>query len=194
MPNIANHSGHCCGMRTVYGFNGTAADWTDLDRHIRELNVPRNNNRLIEVVLAEYQINQRVLDNLSSRGFRLVTRFNNSNSDNDCLIFHHVPETLPLDFIDAEEGDWCEDLVWNGDFGPGPRQGVVPAAPPPREEPRIVISTYHNVLRAGRSEAGFGSYEQARTAAPGARSVDRRDVYASGAIRWTTGVNGDRNG
>jgi hypothetical protein len=67
------------------------------------------------------------------------------------------------------------------------RPAPAPVAPPP-PPPTVVSSTFHNVLRTGRSEAGWMTLAQAREAAPRARSVDRRDVYSDGTVRWVEGV------
>jgi hypothetical protein len=53
---------------------------------------------------------------------------------------------------------------------------------------RTVISTYHNVLRAGRSDAGWSTRAAAAGAAPRAVRIDRRDVRSDGNIVWTEGV------
>jgi hypothetical protein len=60
--------------------------------------------------------------------------------------------------------------------------------PAPLPVPTVLFSTYHNVLRAGRSEGGWPSYEQARGAAPRAASVDRKEYLTDGTDRWVVGV------
>lgn len=275
--DMVYHGGQCCGMRHIYGMDNVSVD--ELDRRIRELdNEAGQGNRLIEVVLSSRQVGERRAGNagarwhetvmaaggwpavLQERGFRLVSRFNNSNSSNDCYVFHRVPRfnslepaNLPFDWrhevaprVPAAGGPGrmtaaaarpagalrvgdratynnpnnrnhgnTAEITWisgDGRFVSGrwtatgadfqrysaagftvTREAPAQPAPDPRRTV-ATISTFHNVLRAGRSEAGFPTWVAARAAAPRARQVDRKDtvVRADGTttVNWIEGVNG----
>ena len=71
--------------------------------------------------------------------------------------------------------------------------GQAVAAPAPQAVPVVVATTYHNVLRTGRSDAGFSTYQNARAAAPRAQGiVDKREILSDGSVRWETVREEDR--
>lgn len=110
------HSGHCCGISVVHGFDDATVD--DLDRVLARHDAGRDHgapgNRLLEAVLTDRQLDpqnpdynrrvtQQVRDQggwglvLASRGFRLHTRFRNSNSGRYCNVFHRIRTAESLD-------------------------------------------------------------------------------------------------
>lgn len=101
-----NHGGGCCGMKHLFGLDRMSLE--EFDRVVREhFEEPRgirglNNNRILEVVLSERQIETDPLDArfdrsiinaggwpavLASRGFKLAETWRNSNSGNMCYRF-----------------------------------------------------------------------------------------------------------
>ena len=109
MANIASHGGACCGVRHIFSMD--SATVADLDRLLAEVCPEGNGNRMSEIILSERQVsvnrpNGAQANNrwapcvsaaggwpavLRERGFRLVSRFRNSNSGQLCYVFHHVP-------------------------------------------------------------------------------------------------------
>lgn len=98
MAIVTGHGGACCGMRHSYGWSGfiTTPEGfaAHLDTQIRVVHA----NRLIEIVLTDGQIRRRawVGNTLAEKGFRLVTRFRNSNSGSICNVFHRIPRRAPI--------------------------------------------------------------------------------------------------
>lgn len=173
---IDHHGGECCGRRHLHGMNGAT---TASIRGVMQRNSLLNNgaNKLTEIVVSEENDD---LDELRAEivaaGFVLVAEWDNC-SGSRCYMYLHANDWR------AFPNGAAVDIV--------PPVAPAPPPPPPRPAPapRVVASTYHNVLAAGRSEAGWQTFDQARDAAPRARSIDRKDVYASGAVRWTQNVN-----
>lgn len=104
--NISSHGGYCCGMRHIYRFSPVLPDGavlteevlrSALETAINRLMVPQKKgfNLLMEVVLNDTQlVEQKCLAPiLKEFGFKLVTRFLNSNSGSWCNVFHL--ETAP---------------------------------------------------------------------------------------------------
>lgn len=121
---MVDHGGGCCGIKHVFNMDNTTAE--ELDRYLAEICTPANPNRLTEVVLSARQVgigNSMLHRNpqteggwpaiLNARGFRLVSRFKNSNSDNEVFVFHHVPNFLSLDPNDmgGQMRNWRHDYV-----------------------------------------------------------------------------------
>jgi len=103
---LVDHGAACCGIKHIFNMdNSTEAE---LDRFLQEACPPDNNNRLVEIALSSRQIGapgQSLQGNnppdgwpsiLQRKGFRLVSRFRNSNSGNEVFIFHFVPRFLSL--------------------------------------------------------------------------------------------------
>lgn len=130
------HAGGCCGISVVHGFDyATVADFDRvINRHDTEHDHGTPGNRLLEAVLTDRQLDPRdrgynnsvtqsVRDAggwaviLAARGFVLHTRFQNSNSDRYCNVFHRVSRREPT-----------TGLRWQDQVAP-------PLAPP--EEPAI---------------------------------------------------------
>lgn len=125
---MVDHGGSCCGIRQIYGFDHSTV--AELDEYIRELdNEHGQGNRLIEVVLSQRQVRgDRAPAGgwtaaLAERGFRLVSRFNNSNSHNDCYIFHRVPAFKSIAPADLP-------FPWSHDAIPVAQQGIHEAGGP----------------------------------------------------------------
>lgn len=74
-----------------------------------------------------------------------------------------------------------------------PAASVVPAPQQvaPEPAPRPLFTFYYNVLRTGRSQAGWPTYAAARNTAPRIRQVDACTHFSDGSTRWTTNVAGD---
>jgi hypothetical protein len=207
--NIDDHGGQCCGIRHIYAMDHSSVD--ELDRYISNLDRANNvggpdSGRLIEIVLSERQVtgegnggwHHSVRDAggwpavLAARGFRLVSRFNNANSGRNCYIFHRVPHFMSIRNQDLPF-DWHHNrgAVNLGVGGPG---RAAPAPAPAPDHNRVIASvvTFHNVLQAGRSDAGYSTRDAARAKAPRARRIDRKtiQVHANGAtnVVWTEGV------
>ena len=114
------HSGYCCGISTVYGFDDATVEDLDavLRRHDHDQDHGTPGNRLLEAVLTDRQLAPSPVDSrgrqsvrdaggwsvvLASRGFVLHTRFRNSNTQSFCNVFHRVmtresiePRDLPF--------------------------------------------------------------------------------------------------
>lgn len=109
--SLDSHGGGCCGILHLYDFSGSEvsvekqldkilASWIEeeYDEAFRECSCgfcppppdPKTFNALLEVVLTDSQM-QMYGQLLKKRGFRLVTRFKNSNSGNYCNILHYTP-------------------------------------------------------------------------------------------------------
>ena len=109
----SRHAGGCCGISVVHGFDD--ATEADLDGILRRHDTMNEHGagagRLLEAVLSERQVNPDFGRNatmivesirnrgfwapiLFSKGFRLVARFRNSNSDQICYVFHRHPEFM----------------------------------------------------------------------------------------------------
>jgi hypothetical protein len=168
----SGHGGNCCGRRHFYYMNGaTTASILQVIRthHLDHM------NKIVEIVISEENADyEQLKTEITGAGFVLVAEWDN-DSGSTCWMYLWAPNwtAFPDGVPVAGPAAPVERIVY--------RDAPAPA-------PRVIYSTFHNVLMAGRSEAGFGSYALARAAAPRARSVDRRDVYASGAVRWTTSV------
>jgi hypothetical protein len=52
-------------------------------------------------------------------------------------------------------------------------------------EPTVLFRTYHNIFRDGRRGAGFDTEEEARQAAPRARSMVVREIWSDGRVDYT---------
>ena len=173
MASIVQQGAACCGRRILTGMDGATAASIRADMNGLLVGNLDGVNKIVEVVVSDENRNRESIEAaLVEVGFILVAAWQNFGSGSFCRMFLYAP-------------DWTA-------FPNGAAVPIVPpAAPAPapvREEPRIVLSSYHNVLRDGRSDAGWSTREQAFAAAPRAASIDRRDIYASGVTRWVTGV------
>lgn len=203
--NLAYHAGHCCGVFTLWGFDNQSI--ASLDRGIRAHDLrDAGDRRLLEVVLSERQVRgqpvrgraqhnvtQEVVDAggwpalLAQRGFRLVTRFNNSNSNQNCYIFHRLAD--PDDFLSLEDGDL--PFQWEGARAvPNVPISQAPAQVPQQNQPlRVLRSDYANFYRTtGRRGALYETFQAAREAAPRCRRQDRRDIMSDGSVVWHEAV------
>jgi len=109
------HGAHCCGISHVYGFDNATPD--DLAEIIQLHDTGHDHgtpgNRLLEAVLTDRQLDPReegdrrvtraVRDAggwaaiLAGHGFTLHTRFQNSNTQHYCNVFHRVVTREPLE-------------------------------------------------------------------------------------------------
>lgn len=139
---INAHGGGCCGVRHISGMDhGTEQE---LDELLAQVCPNDNPNRLTEIILSSRQIatlpDRRNPERgwpaiLNERGFRLVSRFTNSNSDNECFIFHHVPEFLSLDPADMPRRmrEWTHGVDYT------------PPVVEQRTQPRVEMPVRNNI-------------------------------------------------
>lgn len=168
------HGGSCCGRRHIVGMSG--ASTADIHRLMNQHSLLNGElNKITEIVVSdENETEDMDLDelraNIVEAGFVLVAVWDN-DSGSTCYMYLHA-------------NDW--QAFPNGaavDVRPPIVAPVAPLAPP-----RVVCSAYHNVLRAGRSQAGWLSRDVAVAAAPRAQRIDRCDTFSDGTTRWTEGV------
>lgn len=179
---FTTHGGGCCGRRHLYNMNGATA--ADITRAL-EANEMDDDGRLVEVVISEENEDfEQLQANLVEAGFKLACTFENDGSENTCYVyFYHNAGFNLMGNVVAPAPEPLRIEV------PGPARIEYRDAPAPVPAvARVVFSSYHNVLAAGRSDAGWPTRDDAFRAAPRARSIDRRDVYASGQVRWAVGV------
>lgn len=98
---IADHGGNCCGIKHVVGFGEAFTDYRgmELDQNVEDYleeygNCNKDNkttfNGLLEATLTDQQMAAGWAAELKKRGFRLVTRFKNSNSGNYVNVLHYT--------------------------------------------------------------------------------------------------------
>lgn len=97
---ISSHGGYCCGIRHVSNFSPLPGRVTkeDLERVVAQTQQYAKKGMLVEAVLTNGQLNAnpelgKILD---ETGFKLVSRFQNPNSNNICNVFHYnkAPRSL----------------------------------------------------------------------------------------------------
>lgn len=168
------HGGGCCGRRHIYGMNGETSE--SIRRLIAAEGYGPNTdtNKVIEIVLSEENRNLEDLRaEVESAGFTLVATWDNIDSGSQCYMYLSGNDVTYFPGGVPANQQVVERIVNHA-----PQRVVVA---PPR---RVIHSTFHNVLRGGRSEAGWPTLEAARAAAPRARSVDRRDIYNDGSVEY----------
>ena len=178
MVMYADHAGSCCGIKTAWSFDyATREEFeTVYNNHF----VRGNNNRLLEVVLSERQVNlrtqgerARMLEDwpaiLAEKGFTLVNRFRNSNTGRICYVFHKLNERLPMS-PEYLPFNWPADQI---------EPGVQPVAPVIRE----VSREYYASLRVGR-RGPFATEGQARESFPRCRNFEERIIMSNGESTW----------
>lgn len=193
MAALIAHGAQCCGIRHIYGMDNVTV--AELDRLIGQVEA----NRLIEIVLSERQVtgdrwHQSVRDAggmpaiLAARGFRLVSRFMNSNSDNNCYIFHRVPRFASIQPRDLPF-EWTHNRnAVNLDGTAGlPARPVTPPAPPAPPPVRELMRQYRNCNRDGSFGAWFDTMEECH-AARGRRASYQVRVYQSNGQHRTDRV------
>lgn len=185
--HLVNHGGGCCGIRHIHGMRNRPEELTFADFQGRRLAGYGDNNnnrpavecldallaeferrenpdpqsRLIEIVLRGAQVNpwRRTLE---ARGFFEVCNFVNSNTGNECYIFHKYRNSRGYRFRDAQQI--------------------------PRQDAAVeVCRLYHCVYRDGRRGAGYDTPEGARTANPRARRIDTQVLMSDNSRRWIEG-------
>lgn len=117
MPYTNGHGGDCCGITHIISFSypGVQEERDVLNRIGEVIDGLKDGNGLIhddgsyfrrpfghmfEVVLATPQVigepGQERVNMLKKHGFRLVNRFLNDNSGNECFVFHYTIKRRPL--------------------------------------------------------------------------------------------------
>lgn len=100
MVAIVGHGGRCCGIYHIYGFNlnRVQEDLLQIDQWLVN-DQGFYQGRTLEVVLNEDQCDtgrETLLPGLAERGFVLTSAFYNTNSGNNCYVFHRVNNRLPM--------------------------------------------------------------------------------------------------
>lgn len=172
---LAGHGGGCCGRRHIHGMNGQTTQTIRQLMNVEGL-LDEDTNKMTEIVISEENVGYEVLkEQVVGAGFILVATWNNC-SGSTCWMYMHVNDGTFFPngaAVHVEQPDVP---------APAPQRVEVPAPV------RIIHSTFHNVLRDGRSEAGWPTIEAARAAAPRARSIDRKDIYSNGEVQYATNV------
>ncbi len=189
-----DHGGGCCGIAHLWLFDEEGIE--TLDARIRQHDAIAGGNRLLEVVLSERQVApqpprergglghlvlQEVRDAggwptiLRERGFRLVSRFRNSNSGQLCYVFHRVPEWQSLRNEDLPF-DWPE--AGNDIVEPAPV--VRPPAPPANADP--IVNEVFALFADGRVRGPFDYVAEIRQAYPRVARYRRRKIYADARV------------
>lgn len=96
MPLLIAHGGGCCGIRHIYNFDDEEVSYSssglksliqeDVKKYYQSTSTTWN--CLVEAVLNEWQVELGWDDVLKEVGFKLVTKLKNSNSGNECYVFH----------------------------------------------------------------------------------------------------------
>ena len=110
MLQMTGHGGRCCGVRHIFGFDGTvdaAAIDNLLVRHVRP-------GMFVEAVVTNGQLqrHRNIAPALRATGFKLVTRFKNPNSGNICNVFHRnqTPSRFTRTFGGVTRDDIAEKI------------------------------------------------------------------------------------
>ena len=117
---VNGHGGECCGINHSHSYYGT------LDHKKKQLDSDVSNIRrgvLCEVVLTDDQLFDGFAGYLFQKGFRLVSRFVNSNSFHFVNVFHYHINPLP---ISLDTLPFPVEAPKEPIFGPLP-DGYVPA-------------------------------------------------------------------
>lgn len=130
-----SHGGQCCGYGHVHGFDH--ATEADLDRCIENhRNAARGNNRVLEAILTDRQLNPSPTDNrvvasvrdsggwatiLARKGFRLAAEWVNSNTERRCYQFLLIQNLL------SDQANYRRGFNWTDRI-------QVPQRPPAVEE------------------------------------------------------------
>lgn len=100
--DVIEHGGGCCGMTHISDFPSIVDAENKKDRAAmidafdEALNdVGTNLSHCIEVVLIDDQLREGWLRIIQKRGFKRVSRFRNSNSNNVCNVFHRYGGYVP---------------------------------------------------------------------------------------------------
>lgn len=191
------HGGECCGIWHIHGMGigPTAVENIGRQRitkeeRLRELiqsldgeiiydddddindTTTYNNDRVKEVVLADYQL-AGWQDKLIEMGFKLVASFLNSNSGNTCYVFYLHPD-LTLYGNEQQPGR------------PQIREVEVPVRMP-IERSAVLVEYFPNFRVGGRGRP-FSSLQEVREHAPLVRRIDRRTVFNDGTVEWEDDV------
>lgn len=207
MVNIAGHGGGCCGIAHAYGFGYNTEQVAQLDEQISRFEEGQD-GRVIEAVLTDSQLTQysraraderEILANwpaeLAARGFRFVGRFRNSNSGNNCNVFHRHPRWQSL----------TDDLPfeWNAEIAEGIQPGTVariPRTPVPAAPGTVDLNLPIEftdgtpaILISGNNRSVNFSARAVRPTTPGYSRMNLMGVYS---YNRTTGgwAGGEHNG
>lgn len=187
------HGGSCCGISHVFGFDYATED--ALDEIIRDHDVGAEHgspgSRTLEAVLSERQVNPNLGRNramimpsvwarggwapiLFEKGFRLVGRFNNSNSDQNCYIFHRN-----LQWMDHQNNLPFEVQA-----------AVTPVVPPTAPAP-VIVKTLYGVRPAGGGVVRYFDSEADLIDGGWTRAINkfRLDIYSDGTQQETRIAN-----
>lgn len=203
----SNHGGGCCGYKHIYALDVMTIAQLDavLDDHFNTEPGNGGDNRVVEIILSERQVNPAV-ENLrrqtacvraaggwptvlAARGFIFTRRWRNSNSRNYCYQFLKVTEwasmaadSLPFDYPTSLKLVTPRSRTQDN----GPLPVVAPVAPPPPPRATVVRSRYVNNYVNGTSSPWYESLARAVDAAPRCRIRQRVDIMSDGTIRFDT--------
>ena len=110
MTRMSSHGGGCCGISHISDMNtyDGGSNFRNFERANRM--IPK---RLYEVVVTSSQLNDPFLrDYLERNGFKLKTKFNNANSNNNCYVFHRTQER-PFGTERGEKARWIRKMREN---------------------------------------------------------------------------------
>jgi hypothetical protein len=189
-----DHGGLCCGAKHVFGFDQSTP--ADLDAFIAG-HTSVQNNRLLEAILSERQVNPSPTaaaitrevreaggwpNILRARGFRLAEMWRNSNTGRNCYRFVLIPRLLSDDPNFRPPFEWPEGEEVNVPI----RRGAAPPPPvaAPAPAPVVTSTEYFAHLQRNGRRGPFETVAAAREAYPRCRRFDRRDIYSDGQFIW----------
>lgn len=91
---LSQHGGRCCGMRHIFNFPTAFPGQEPTVKVYKDIigSAMRHSTGcgLIEVSLIDRQLNTNLIAALKSKGFYLVSRFSNPNTQNYVNVFHKL--------------------------------------------------------------------------------------------------------
>ncbi len=192
------HGGSCCGYGHVYNFDHSTE--AQLDRCIHEhLNAARGENRILEAILSERQVNPTANESripasvrvaggwptiLARKGFRLAAQWENSNTGRRCYQFLLIPRLLTDDPAYRPSFDWEGVVAAVGQPHPVFVQVQPPAEPRPQRRQTVSVEFYAHLRQGGR-RGPFETEAAVRAAYPRVARIDHRQIMSDGSSNWS---------